>query len=284
MGKLRNRATSIVTLLTGFSDPLQTIRVFLGANPGETVVVKTRDGEYEFEVRGAFDTWILKETLLDDIYRTYGFEIQPDWTIVDIGAAFGDFSVLASRQTPAGEVFAYEPFPGSYELLVRNLDRNQAPNVTPIQAAVTARTREVHLDFAGMEPIAVTSGIGVDQSTGELVSSVTLEHIITASGIDRVDLLKIDCEGCEYEILLESPADLFEKVDRIVLETHERPISDNTQSVLVKRLRQLGYSVEAGPNEVHPKLLGFVRATRRPAELVRSGTSRRLRRSTETRP
>lgn len=268
LDKLRNRATSIVTMLTGFSDPVQTIRVFLGLGGDEPVVITTRDGAYNFKVRGAFDTWILKETLLDGLYRTHGFEIQPDWTIVDVGAAFGDFTVLAARQAPNGRVLAFEPFPSSYALLVENLERNHVRNVLPTQAAVTAKEREVRLDFSGMEPLAVKSGPEVNRSAGEPVPSVTLEHIVASSGSERIDLLKIDCEGCEYEILLESPPALFDRVDRVILETHEPPISGNTYTTLVDFLERQGYCVEAEPNEVHPKLLGFIRATRTRAELV----------------
>jgi hypothetical protein len=50
--------------------------------------------------------------------------------------------------------------------------------------------------------------------------AVSLDSLLAKYGIDRVALLKIDCEGCEYQFL-DTPA--VARVDRILGEFHRRP-------------------------------------------------------------
>ena len=77
------------------------------------------------------------------------------------------------------------------------------------------------------------------------VPLIALRDVIAQAG--RVDLLKIDVEGAEYPILLDTEAELFASVDRIVLEYDAQAAgSERTGADLAQRLRSLGYSVEEG--------------------------------------
>ena len=55
---------------------------------------------------------------------------------------------------------------------------------------------------------------------GEIVPSETLFDAVGALGIDVIDLLKLDCEGAEYDILRNSPSIVPGRVLRIVAEVH----------------------------------------------------------------
>src|SRR5712692_6064311 len=84
-------------------------------------VVELRHPALRFHVRGLMDLWIIKETCLDRDYETIGEELQDGWIVLDIGAGLGDFAVYAAKSRPHSRIFAYEPFPESYELLQQNL-------------------------------------------------------------------------------------------------------------------------------------------------------------------
>jgi hypothetical protein len=56
-----------------------------------------------------------------------------------------------------------------------------------------------------------------------------------------VALVKLDCEGSEYDIILHSRADSWRSVQRVVLEYH--PVKGVGPSALLKRLRQLGFEL-----------------------------------------
>ncbi|HEY2761917.1 MAG TPA: FkbM family methyltransferase, partial [Pirellulales bacterium] len=71
-------------------------------------------------------------------YRRYerpGFRVDPNDTVVDIGANMGIFALWAARQTPHGKVVAIEPT-SAIDVLRLNIDRARITNIIPIQAAV----------------------------------------------------------------------------------------------------------------------------------------------------
>ena len=57
------------------------------------------------------DIWSIKETFIDRFYTKYGCELGKDWTIVDIGAAIGEFSLYAAVKTPARASLPMSPSP-----------------------------------------------------------------------------------------------------------------------------------------------------------------------------
>src|SRR5262245_6597666 len=73
-------------------------------------------------------------------WETYHFVegwLRPGMTVVDVGANIGQYSLLASaRVGAAGTVHAFEPHPGVYEVLRRNLQRAGCTNVSAHQLAV----------------------------------------------------------------------------------------------------------------------------------------------------
>lgn len=137
------RLGSIGTMLTGFDRPLQTLAIFVGrvGKGTRTIAVRgsARGGDLRFEVRGAMDTWSVKESLLDRLYERYGFVVEPGWTVIDIGAGIGEYAISVAPAT-GGRVLAFEPFPASFALLKHNVARNRAVNIEVFEVAVTGTT------------------------------------------------------------------------------------------------------------------------------------------------
>jgi Methyltransferase FkbM domain len=96
-------------------------------------------------------------------------------------------------------------------------------------------------------PIA-GGGVSTLQGSGDgdevAVEVVSLEDVLAP--LPDVSLMKLDCEGCEYELVLETPAACWARVQRLVLEYH--PVSGREPRSLVERLGSLGLRlVHAGP-------------------------------------
>ena len=53
-----------------------------------------------------------------------------------------------------------------------------------------------------------------------VVPSTTLPEIMNAHGIDRIDLLKMDCEGAEYEVLYATSPEQLQRISRLRMEYH----------------------------------------------------------------
>ena len=77
---------------------------------------------------------------------------------------------------------------------------------------------------------------GVDDY--ELVETIGLADIINRFSIERIDLLKMDCEGAEYGIVLQSPDWVWSRVGEIRLEYHQGRYQE-----LAEHLQSRGFRV-----------------------------------------
>jgi len=118
----------------------------------------------------------------------------------------------------ASRVVAFEPFPDSFALLRRNAEQNRLSTIAARPFAIAGHAGRRQLFLAGRHGTNSLYGTG-----GETVSveCLTLADVFARESIDRCHFLKLDCEGAEYEILLETPADILAHIDRLALEYHD---------------------------------------------------------------
>lgn len=169
------------------------------------------------------------------VRRDYG-AIAKGSKIVDIGGNIGTFAVYAAR-SGAGRVYSYEPGREAYNLLQKNIQMNGM-----LDCVVAERMAVADCDGGTVAfPIASspdnrmvsaeTPPVGYD-----LVPTTTLDAILARHKLDFVDCVKIDCEGAEYQIVLNTPDAVWSRIKEIKMEYHSgRP------EVLIHRLKQTGY-------------------------------------------
>jgi FkbM family methyltransferase len=254
---------SIFELLFGFDNPILLLKIYSNLTDPGIKTVRLRSRGLQFRVRGAMDVWSIKETFLDRFYEKYGFTIQPNWKIIDIGAGIGDYTLYAAMMQPNSKVFSFEPYPESFVLMQENLRLNVITNVQVFDEAIGAASGELILDLTGGEPLQIQShlkkAVSVKQSLS--VSSLSLADALARLGLESCDLLKLDCEGAEYSILFGTPQPVLEHIRRIVMEYHDNLIQYN-HSDLTRFLNEQGFQVETFPNPVHSHL-GYLRAMRK---------------------
>jgi FkbM family methyltransferase len=150
--------------------------------------------------------------------------------IVDVGGHYGIFSRFAARKYPAGRVFYIEPHPDNFQIAEKNLAG--LANVTMIQGAVTHDENVVLHTFgvghnSGGSQLRTEGEQPFDNGTafaGTMrVQCVWLDQLLKFHGLDRIDLLKLDCEGSEYGILTKCPCLRLGLVEEIVGEWHRVP-------------------------------------------------------------
>ncbi len=151
------------------------------------------------------------------IRKEYG-EPGEGSTVIDIGANIGTFTVLAAS-VRGTKVYAYEPFRESFNLLMENVRLNRLKNVVPCCLAVASGKMRRRLFIRGGSPFNsfYSGGKGMQHVEVECIS---LKDIFERNKIGRCDLLKLDCEGAEYEILLSTPKKYLQKVTEIRMEVH----------------------------------------------------------------
>lgn len=152
-------------------------------------------------------------------YHLASIALRPGDAVLDIGAHVGVVSCYLGVRHPGLRILALEPVPALYQRLVRNLAANGATGVEALNVAVSGDGRRLTL----RGNLAGNSG-GASAFTGDgvvaEVASVTIEDELAAAGIDRLRLLKIDCEGMEHEVLTDA---VLSRVDYLVGEFHDGP-------------------------------------------------------------
>ena len=180
---------------------------------------RLRDG-LEIEVRGGTDDrHVLFEVFAE---RIYPLPSGRGRTVIDIGAHIGCFTLLAA--SAGHRVLALEPSPENFAILRRNVQRNRFTNVELVQAAVGARRQSGQLVLP--DDRTHTGRFSLFPGRGKRTVPVpvtTLVEILCTAGIGRVALLKLDCQGSEYEILYSAGARLLQRVDSIAVECEVFP-------------------------------------------------------------
>lgn len=167
-------------------------------------------------------------SMCEDEYHVYDIEALPDAKSagrigLDIGAHIGGVT-LAMCNAGFGLVRAVEPFPENIELLTRALELNDwLHRVQIYEGALSSSRATVAIGYGddSTEFGAAHQFIGHPAQPGERVCSTrgyTWPDLLR--GLDHVDLLKLDCEGGEWDL---TPGVGWEKVRRIAAELHMRP-------------------------------------------------------------
>jgi len=240
-----------VELVDGWLNLFQLARSI--ATGGTPFVIRVRRTGHRFKVISALDVWVIYEIFVQEEYGWDQVNAPPDATIVDIGGNIGGYAIWAGGRYPTSTIYSYEPFPGSYELLRDNLERNEIHNVRTFPLAVWGRPGTLLMDttlpFANLYS---TNDSMTPYQTGLRVKATSLDAIFAEHALESCDILKVDCEGAEYEILLNASAATLDRVRFILMEYHDNRTT-YTHVDLVAHLQRHGFTVDIGPN---PALMG----------------------------
>ncbi|MBI2523567.1 FkbM family methyltransferase [Candidatus Woesearchaeota archaeon] len=219
-------------------------------------VIHNVDGKAKFKLRvNTSDKMILMEVWKTNSYIAEDFNIKKDDVVVDIGANIGAFSVLAAKNATNGSIFAYEPDKENYEILKKNNALNNLHNVFVSNLAVTGKRGYIDF-FASKLNNGGHSIYSTDSKKVTKVKSTTLSDIFKINNLKKINYLKIDAEGAEYDALLNTPAPVIRKVDKIVLEYHNYLDSAHNHIELKDYLENNGFKVEISRNTLFRRMFG----------------------------
>ena len=248
---------AIPTLLSGYQNPVALFSAALGSQP----ILQIKNGP-RYKVRSLMDAWIIKETCLDRDYEVYGTPIQDGWVVADIGAGLGDFALMVAHAHLTARVLAYEPFAESFALLQHNMQLNSVKNVQAFPIAIGAQRGKKVLATTGaaVQHTTTASTVSGDATAQMQVEAITLDDLLTQAG-GHCDFLKMDCEGGEYEILLNASRETLSHFSHICMEYHDG-FTQYSHQDLVQYLEGCGFGVKTAVNPVHG-YLGFLYAHRK---------------------
>jgi FkbM family methyltransferase len=208
---------------------------------------------------------MIAEVVDYDCYQLKKLVWEPhrDHFIVDIGANVG-VTALVLAQIPGARVTCYEPDPENCVLLRDNLGRNNLRNVTVREAAVAGKSGKLHFQphTESTGGFLAANGAGSDVHT-LTVEAITLDRVLEESATGRIDLLKCDCEGGEYEILDRLTPELAARIRNLTIEVHDLDRNRNV-GWITQKLSGLGYQVSCIPDLWERSALHLLLAGRTP--------------------
>jgi FkbM family methyltransferase len=187
-----------------------------------------------------------KEIFKEEIYN---LDINKDKSeslnIIDVGAYIGLSILYFKSRYPNANITAFEPNPNVFPLLEENIEYNNIKNVKLHNIAIGKESgkRELYVESSGFAAFS-TASFRKDAWNGKQKSRpIVVKTEPLSKYIDKkVDLLKIDTEGTEYEIIKElDDSGSFSKIENLLVEYH--PSKNSKLQNLEKILKRNGYEV-----------------------------------------
>lgn len=208
-------------------------------------------------------------------YVKHGIRIPDRACVFDVGANIGLFTLFASREARDVTVYSFEPALPTFEIMKQNAAR-YCPGAKPFNLGISDRAGTAQLTFypnsSGMSSLQADAQEEKDvlralmrneraQGSGEAAAVMAYEdelldvrfasetlpcelrrlsQIIQDSGVDHIDLLKVDVQKAELQVLRGIDDGDWDRIDQIVVEVHA--IEDRL-SELCGLLRNRGYHV-----------------------------------------
>jgi FkbM family methyltransferase len=169
-----------------------------------------------------FDT-PLGHRVFENVVTGKSYPLQPAFgevrTILDIGANVGAASLYFALNYPHARVLAYEPAPLSYALLARNTQG--LPRVEAFNIGLADEDRRAFL-YLGHQDSVTNSVCSSPENTSAAVEVElrAARAVLAEQGVEAVDILKLDTEGCEVPIL-RSLASLIPRLGVVFVEYHD---------------------------------------------------------------
>jgi FkbM family methyltransferase len=192
---------------------------------------------------GTADEHVIQDCFGHNTIFTAVPEYQPasDHIIIDIGAHIGTFSLLASTRIPRGKVYAIEACEDTFNFLRVNVALNRATNISVHHLAIMDRRGPVTLHYdCGNWGHSVVKRLS---RWGEQVQACSLADFIEENRIEHCDFLKLNCEGAEFPILLNTAPDALGKCGTLLVQYHGDLWQQNTPEELTSHLEANGFRV-----------------------------------------
>ncbi|MHB8545755.1 MAG: FkbM family methyltransferase [Nitrosotalea sp.] len=206
------------------------------------------------KLNDAIDNGDVIGVYLEEIYRDLPVK---DNIVIDIGANIGDSSIYFALKG-SKRVIALEPFPKNYEMAKKNIELNNVSDKIDLFLAGCSDGN----DFLIVDP-NLNSGVDskiIESKNGLQIPITTLNKIVKDYKVDKNSILKIDCEGCEYDVILSASFETLQSFSNIFIEYHYG------YKDLKKKLEESGFQVSVTKPSISgqlPLILHNLKKTRK---------------------
>jgi len=166
--------------------------------------------------------------------------------IVDLGAGKGEFSSCILRKFPCCRIILVEPAPSQVKEIAKKFESQKKIEI--LEAAIGNKTNNNARFYLGKNweenSLHKSLIVGKEDQTEIKIRVVTLKDIFSLYHLEKIDLLKVDIEGAEWDVLENFSKLDFERISQISVEFHDflDPSLRLRTDRSVRILKELGYS------------------------------------------
>lgn len=161
-----------------------------------------------------------------DDYNFDSIDFKDGDVVIDIGGNIGTVSIYLAKKYPFLKIYAFEPVKQNYENFLKNIELNNINKdiIKVFNLAITKDRRDVILTSpfynSGASNIYDNYSNGIVLNNDISIKSITFDDIFANNNISKCKLLKIDCEGAEYEILYSANIENLKNCEYMRAEFH----------------------------------------------------------------
>lgn len=204
--------------------------------------------------------------VLNEVFATKDYDIaikrlQPRTSVVvDIGGHIGTFTIKASLH--AKKVIVYEPEKENAFLLKKNVELNKRGNIKVMPFGIARKQGKypMYISKKNANCNSMYSTLTRNASHTQMIECKNFEDEMRRLKLKRINLLKVDCEGAEFEILMSLKRETFDVIDSIIAEYHDGAGIGYDHSDLIALLGKRGFQVKT-VNKIDDKT-GLLYATK----------------------
>ena len=190
------------------------------------------------------DEAVLAHSFSNDIFyaRTPEYKGSKNALVIDVGGHIGTFSIYSLLSFKAGKVIALEPNKENFQILNKNvLDNHLSDRIVMMPYALSSEngTVKLYLDEENWGHSLTNQNL----KNYEEVLSITLPSLLEKHNIEECDLIKFNCEGAEFRIILSTDLSTLRKIKMMIILFHEDMDSAGSRVELVNFLKSNGFLI-----------------------------------------
>ena len=193
----------------------------------------------------------------DNVLKLMLSQVAPGSVVYDIGAYIGLYSIILAQKIESTFIYSFEPNPQSYRTLVKNIGLMRIEECR-------SNTRNIALGAENGTRTLFISSRRARSSLYEhnakyynkkiictsIVDCYNVDYLVESEICRPPDILKIDVEGCEYEVLCGARNTIASKFPQIFIEPHIGEDGRSNRNRIIDFLNQFGYKFKYLGNSI----------------------------------
>lgn len=175
-------------------------------------------------------------------------ELKQDMICVDLGSNIGYYAVIESNLIgETGKIFAIEPSPVNFPVLKSNLENQKMNNFLAFNIAIGDKNEEMEFIISSKSNWSKIRMNNEKINPEDKIIKIpvkTLDSFVNENNITKIDILRMDVEGFEYNILLGANKILEKFKPKIFVEIHKMYLGKGKTYEIFNELKNKGYEIE----------------------------------------